>query len=111
MGQRLCFALDLVNDAGLIADYEARHAPGAVWPAVLAHIRAQGVEAMEIWRTGDRMVMIAEVAPDYPRTVAEPPETAEWERLMWRFQRPLPHAAAGEKWLAMERIFDLDAQA
>lgn len=104
---RLCFALDLIEDAALIADYEARHARGAVWPAVLAHIRAQGIEAMEIWRTGDRMVMIAEVAEDYPRPVPAPPETAEWEALMWRFQRALPHAAPGEKWVAMTRIFDL----
>jgi L-rhamnose mutarotase len=105
--RRLCFALDLVDDAALIAEYEAWHAPGAGWPAVLAHIRATGVEAMEIWRTGDRMMMIAEVADDYPRAVPEPPENAEWEKLMWRFQRPLPHAAEGEKWMPMDCIFRL----
>ena len=109
--RRLCFALDLIDDAALIADYEARHAPGAVWPAVLAHIRAQGVAAMEIWRTGDRMVMIAEVAEDYPRAVSAPPEFAACEYLMWRFLRPLPHAAPGEKWVTMARIFDLGGAA
>ncbi len=107
---RLCFALDLVADAALIAEYEARHAPGAVWPQVVAHIRARGFEAMEIWRTGDRMVMIAEVAGDYPRDVPAPPEDAAWEELMWRFQRPLPHAAEGEKWVPMTQIFDLADQ-
>lgn len=107
---RLCFALDLADDPELIAEYEARHAPGAVWPRVLAHIRAQGFEAMEIWRTGDRLVMIAEVAEDYPRPVPAPPETAAWEEAMWRFQRPLPHAAPGEKWVPMTRIFDLGAE-
>jgi L-rhamnose mutarotase len=107
---RLCFALDLANDSALIAEYEARHAPGGVWPQVIAHIRAQGVESMEIWRSGDRMVMIAEVAEDYPRAVPAPAEIAEWEELMWRFQRPLPHAAPGEKWVAMTRIFDLGEQ-
>jgi L-rhamnose mutarotase len=110
MVRRVCFALDLIDDAALIGEYEARHAPGAVWSAVAAHIRAQGVEAMEIWRTGDRMVMIAEVAADYPRLVPEPPEVPQWEALMWRFQRPLPHAAEGEKWVAMQRIFALDEQ-
>lgn len=107
---RLCFALDLNDDAALIAEYEARHAPGAVWPAVTAHIRAQGFESMEIWRSGDRMVMIAEVAEDYPRPVPAPPEIEQWEALMWRFQRPLPHAAPGEKWVAMHRIYDLGEQ-
>jgi len=110
MGRRVCFALDLVDDAALIAEYEARHAPGTGWPAVLAHIRAQGFEAMEIWRTGDRMVMIAEVTEGFPLPVPEPPEIAEWEALMWRFQRPLPHAAEGEKWVAMDKIFGLDEQ-
>jgi L-rhamnose mutarotase len=108
--RRLCFALDLVDDAALIADYEARHAPGAVWPEVIEHIRATGVEAMEIWRCGDRMVMIAEVAEDYPRTAPEPPENAQWEQAMWRFQKTLPHAAEGEKWLPMTRIFALAEQ-
>jgi L-rhamnose mutarotase len=107
---RRCFALDLVDDAELIAEYEARHAPGAVWPAIVAHIRAQGFESMEIWRTADRLVMIADVSEDYPRAVPEPPENSEWEALMWRFQRPLAQAAEGEKWVAMHRIFDLDAQ-
>jgi L-rhamnose mutarotase len=110
MGRRLCFALDLEADDTLIAEYEARHAPGAVWPAVTAHIRARGVESMEIWRTGDRLVMIAEVTEDYPRDIVEPPENADWEALMWRFQRPLPWAELGEKWVEMTRIFALDEQ-
>jgi L-rhamnose mutarotase len=107
---RRCFVLDLQDDAALIAEYEARHAPGAVWPQIVAHLRDQGVEAMEIWRAHDRLVMIAETSPDYPRDVPAPAEVAEWEALMWRFQRPLPQAEPGEKWLPMRRIFSLDAQ-
>ncbi|HVZ18525.1 MAG TPA: L-rhamnose mutarotase, partial [Terriglobales bacterium] len=65
---RLVFAVDLVNDAALIAAYEARHAPGAVWPQVIRDIRDKGFLDMEIWRIGDRMVMIAEVTDDFPRS-------------------------------------------
>ena len=61
MSRRLCFALDLVNDAAKIAEYERFHAPGGVWPQIVDDIHAQGIEGMEIWRTGDRMVMIATV--------------------------------------------------
>jgi L-rhamnose mutarotase len=107
---RRCFALDLVDDAELIDEYERLHAVGGVWSGVSDHIRASGVEAMEIWRTGDRLFMIAEVAEDYPRDVPIPAETNRWEELMWRFQRPLPHAAEGEKWLPMTRIYSLDEQ-
>lgn len=110
MTRRVCYALDLIEDAALIAEYERRHAAGALNPAITHHIRAQGFEAMEIWRTGTRLLMIAEVTDDFPRTVAEPPENQEWERLMWQFQQPLPHAKPGEKWMEMTRIFNLGDQ-
>lgn len=109
MTRRLVLALDLVADAALIAEYERMHEPGSVWPDVLSHIRATGFEEMQIWRVDDRMVMVAEVADDYPRPT--PPAldegAARWEALMWRFQKPLPQAGAGEKWRPMRPIFDL----
>lgn len=110
MTERRCFALDLADDEDLIAEYEQLHAAGAVWPEVTAYIRATGVESMEIWRTGDRLVMIAEVTHDYPRPVDAPPEVAAWEEKMWRFQRPLRNAAEGEKWVPMRRIYSLSEQ-
>lgn len=112
MPRRVCFALDLVDDADLTAEYERAHAAGAVWPEVTAAIRAKGFVAMEIWRTADRLFMIAEVTDDWPRAVpaALAATDARWEIAMDRFQKRLPHAAPGEKWVAMERIFTLDAQ-
>ena len=110
MSRRLCFALDLVNDAARIAEYEAWHRPGGVWPVIVDDIRVQGIEGMEIWRTGDRMVMIATVADDFPRARPVPPEYDEWETLMWSFQKALPHAAPGQKWVPMDKIFDLGEQ-
>jgi L-rhamnose mutarotase len=107
---RRCFALDLNNNPELIAEYEAVHGPGSGWPTVIEHIKATGVESMEIWRTGDRLFMIAEVADNYPRPIETPEEVERWEELMWRFQRPLPHAAEGEKWVPMKRIFNLEEQ-
>ena len=100
---RRCFALDL--DPALAAAYADRHAPGAVWPEVLEHLRARGVAEMEIWHIADRLFMIAEVAPDYPRPVPTPAAVARWEAEMWRYQRPLPDAPPGEKWMEMERVF------
>jgi L-rhamnose mutarotase len=110
MSRRLCFALDLVNDAAKIAEYEGFHAPGGVWPQIVDDIHAQGIEGMEIWRTGDRMVMIATVADDYPRARDIPAKYDEWEGLMWTFQKALPHAAPGQKWMPMKQIFDLAQQ-
>ena len=112
MSRRVCFALDLVSDADLIADYEAAHAPGRVWPEVTAGIRAVGYESMEIWRAGDRLFMVAEVADDWPRPLSPAAEAidARWQAAMDGFQKRLPCAAAGEKWVPMTRIYALEDQ-
>jgi L-rhamnose mutarotase len=110
VGRRMCYALDLVNDAALIEEYCRLHMPGSVWPAVIDHIRAQGVESMEIWHHGDRLFMIVDVADDYPRrdpSVDGRQESDRWEEYMAKFQRKLPGAAPGEKWLPLRRIFML----
>lgn len=110
MSRRLVFALDLVDDGTLIAAYEARHAPGAVWPEVLRAIRQRGFLDMEIWRVADRMVMIAEVADDFPRAAdpANQEMVDRWEQEMDRFQRPI--LRNGPKWAPMARIFSLAAE-
>lgn len=108
-GRRLVRALDLIDDADLIAAYEGWHKQGAVWAAVVEDIYAQGVLDMEIWRVDDRLVMIMEVADDYPRAVTAPELVSTWEGLMDKFQRRLP-SAGDEKWVSMKRIFALADQ-
>jgi L-rhamnose mutarotase len=108
--RRYCLALDLVDDAALIADYERWHAPGGVWPEVVADLRAQGIAHMEIWRVGTRMLMIVETSAVFPTQRTLPARIAEWETMMARFQAALPGAAPGEKWMSMTRIFNLDQQ-
>lgn len=112
MSRRVCFALDLVEDDALIAHYEAMHAPGAVPRDVIADIRARGFHEMEIWRVGNRCIMLAEVADDFPRHRGRRAQAVfdGWEGIMERYQRPLPQAAPGEKWVPMVRIFALDEQ-
>lgn len=105
---RFCFALDLVDNAELIAAYEQRHEPGGVWPEVLADIRAQGVVQMEIWRVATHMVMVVDAHEDFPRPRPAEPRVEEWEAQMSGYQKPLAVAEAGQKWLPMTRIFALD---
>lgn len=107
-GRTLCFALDLVDQPERIAEYERYHQPGNVWPDVLRDIQDQGVRGMQIWRTGNRLLMIADVEDDYPRFRTADPKVSDWEELMWTFQKALPHAAPGEKWVPMHKIFDLE---
>ena len=115
MADRQVLLLDLVDDPELIARYEAWHAPGAVPAAVVRSIRAAGIVAMDIYRAGDRLVMVMETGPDFDPAAkaaadATDPEVQAWEKLMDRFQRPIPSAAPGVKWTPAARIFTLDAQ-
>jgi L-rhamnose mutarotase len=68
---------------------------------------------MEIYLLGARMFMVMEVNEDFSfeakvRADLENPRVREWEELMWKFQKPLANANPGEKWLPMEKIFELE---
>ncbi|MGW8189792.1 L-rhamnose mutarotase [Sphingomonas hankookensis] len=104
--------LDLVDDAAAIEEYERWHQPGNVPAPVLAAIRSSGVQEMEIFRTGTRLVMTMTVAPDFDPAAkanadAADPEVAAWEARMGRFQRALPAAPDGSRWTPMTPIFAL----
>src|SRR5207244_12565139 len=108
--------LDLVDDAALIAAYRDWHRPGGPPAPVTRAIRECGIASMEIWQVADRLVMVMETTADYDlaahaRRNVEDADVRAWETLMDRFQRRLPFATGGEKWVAAERIFDLAAQA
>ncbi len=109
---RHCFALDLKDDPTLIAEYERWHAPGGVWSEILESIRAAGITGLDIYRTGNRLFMVMEVNDEFSfekkaAADAANPRVQAWEELMWQFQQPLPWAKEGEKWVLMNKIFEL----
>jgi len=109
---RLYYALDLRDDATAIAEYENWHRPGVVWPEIVASIRVAGIEDMEIFRTGNRLVMVMQVPDGYDGAAkqaadAVDPRVQAWEQLMDGYQQRLPWAKPGEKWVAMRGIFSL----
>lgn len=109
--QRYYYALDLKDDVAAIAEYERWHRPGVVWPEIVTSIRAAGIEEMEIFRTGNRLVMVVKMADDHvpsaKREADGDEKTQAWEALMDRYQQRLPWAEAGQKWVPMGRIFSL----
>lgn len=112
MKKRFCLALDLKDDAALIAEYKGYHAKGKAWPEITDSIKAAGIEDMEIYITGNRLFMIIEVNETFDpekkqKMDAENGKVKEWEKLMWKFQQPLLWAKEGEKWIEMEPIFKL----
>jgi L-rhamnose mutarotase len=108
--KRYCLTLDLKDDPQLIAEYEEYHR--AVWPEILQSITGSGIEHMQIYRFSNRLFMIMDVNQSFSfegKTAADASNSRvqDWETLMWKYQQPLPGAKPGEKWMLMEKIFDL----
>lgn len=111
MTRRYCLTLDLQDDPALIAEYKRYHEK--IWPEITQSIKRAGIEDMEIYLLGTRLFMIVEAGPEFSfeakaRADQADAKVREWEQLMWKFQKALPQAKAGEKWLRMERIFKLE---
>ena len=110
--KRYCMALDLVDDPSLIAEYENWHKAENGWPEIKKSILDTNITKMEIYRTGNRLFMIMEAEDSFSFETknamdAGNPKVQEWERLMWKFQQPLPWTKEGEKWVLMNKIFEL----
>jgi len=111
MNRRYCLTLDLKDDPARISEYRRHHEK--IWPEINRSIKDAGIVDMEIYLLGTRMFMIMEVNERFSfdaKATADRanPKVREWEELMWKFQKPLPAAKRGEKWLLMERIFKLE---
>lgn len=112
MSGRICLALDLVDDAALIAEYEYWHRVANIDPAVTQSIRDAGIDNMEIYRAGNRLFMIIDTSESYSSESKAQADTANpavvaWVAKMKRFQQPIPVAGADGTWHPMDRIFRL----
>lgn len=108
--QKHCLALDLKDDPPLMAEYKAYHQN--VWPAIIKSIKDSGITVLDIYNVGNRMFMIIEADEDFSFEKKSAMDAGndtvhEWEALMWKFQQALPWAAPGQKWMLMEKIFQL----
>jgi L-rhamnose mutarotase len=107
---KYCLTLDLKDDPALIAEYEKYHIK--IWPEVHQSITGAGITNMEIYRYDTRLFMIMETDDTFSfekKGVADAanPKVQEWENLMWKYQQPLKKAIKGEKWVLMNKIFQL----
>ena len=107
---KYCLTLDLKDDIALIAEYERYHED--IWPEIRESITSAGITGLEIYRFDTRLFMIMEVDDTFSferkaEMDAANPKVQEWEDLMWNYQQPLKKAMKGEKWVLMNKIFEL----
>lgn len=108
--KKYCLALDLKEDPILIEKYKEYHKN--IWPEITESLLLAGIENAEIYCVGNRLFMILEVNDtfsfDKKATLdAKNPKVQAWETLMWKYQQQLPIAKEGEKWLLMDKIYQL----
>ena len=108
--KRYCFTLDLKDDPKLIAEYKEYHKK--VWPEIVTSIKDSGIENMQIYLVGNRMFMVMETNDTFSlerksKMDISNPKVQEWETLMWKYQQALPTAKQGEKWMLMDKIFEI----
>ncbi|HEY4325471.1 MAG TPA: L-rhamnose mutarotase [Mucilaginibacter sp.] len=107
---KYCLTLDLKDDPALIAEYEKRHI--AIWPEIRKSIIDSGITNMEIYRHDTRLFMIMETDESFTFEKKSAMDVSnskvqEWETLMWKYQQPLKNSLKGEKWVLMNKIFQL----
>lgn len=107
-----CLALDLKDEPALIAEYKRWHQRGVIWPEVIDKIKDGGVISEEIFLLGTRLVMVLKTTDEFDldaksAALRADAKMQEWEALMWKYQEPVPEARPGEKWVLMEKIFEV----
>ncbi len=110
--KQYCLTLNLKNDQELIRQYEEYHRPGNVWPAVIDNILASGITSMQIYRSGELLIMVMTTTESFSFADkmlldSQNPKVTEWEHLMERFQRLPDPVAASPKWQPIRNVFDL----
>jgi L-rhamnose mutarotase len=89
--RRIVRLMDLNNRSDLFQAYELAHQRGNTPNAVLSAQRRHGIAELEIYRAGDRLVMIMEVTDAYDPAAldaesARSPEIAAWHQRMAELQ-------------------------
>jgi L-rhamnose mutarotase len=110
---RTCLALDLKDDAELIAQYEHFHTPEHIWEGIPEGIRAGGCVDMQIYRIGNHLFMIVETVEGITleeafEATGKHPRQPEWAAFMATFQQKLKEAQPTEHWAKMKPIFALN---
>lgn len=109
--KRYCYTLDLKENEILKSEYIKHHKK--VWPEILKSIKSSGILNLEIYNVNYRLFMLIETESKFDENKKKKmdsinPFVRMWETKMWKYQKKIPGSKKGEKWVKLNRIFNLD---
>ena len=106
--QRIGFVMHLLP--GAEPDYRLRHA--AVWPEMLAELKAAGASNYSIFLDGDRLFGYLEVEDlvRFQRHMNDSAVNARWQADMAKYFIGLDGRGPDESFVLLDEIFNLDDQ-
>ena len=109
--KRYCQTLKLKDNKGSISSYISVHEN--VWTEVQQGMKQVGILDMQIYIHENLLFMIVDTVDDFDwemnmSRLAQLPRQAEWEKYVARFQDVDENASSKEKWVLMNKIFELE---
>lgn len=110
--KRFVQTMQLKDDSQLIRKYREAHDKEHFWREIEEGIKQVGILEMEIYISGNTLVMIVDAPVDFNwdeamARLATLPRQEEWERHVAEFQDCDANATSDQKWQMMERMFYL----
>lgn len=110
--KRFVQTMQLKDDSELIRKYREAHDKEHFWHEIEEGIKQVGILEMEIYISGNTLVMIVDAPLDFNwneamARLATLPRQEEWEHHVATFQDCDAGATSDQKWQMMERMFYL----
>lgn len=108
--KRICYTLNLKNKKSLIREYINHH--NNVWPEIIKSMKDSGIINAEIYNFSNRLFFLIEVDETFSEKRKKDLDkknrfVSKWEKMMLKYQELIPNSPRGQKWVKMNKIFEL----
>ena len=108
--KRFCYTLDLKDDSKLKQEYIKHHIN--VWPEIINSLKESGIIKAEIYNIGDRLFLLIDTNDEFTEEKKRKLDlknsiVQKWEALMSNYQKKIEFSKSENKWVRMNKIFEL----
>ena len=108
--KRFCYTLDLKDNSKLKEEYIKYHSN--VWPEIINSLKESGIIKAEIYNIGDRLFLLIDTNDEFTEENKRKLDlknsiVQKWEALMSNYQKKIEFSKSENKWVRMNKIFEL----